>query len=146
MSPTILWLIAGALFIGIEIFGIPGIGFLFAGIAALATGGAIELGLIAVDALLFQVLLFLILTSASAALLWKRLKRAVKPRYNNIVGTEARVASPGLSGGKEGQVQWSGTLMRARIDPASGIDVMAEDMSVTVTRVEGNLVFVAPRN
>ena len=145
MSPTILWLAAGALFIAVEIFGIPGIGFLFAGIAALLVGGAVETGVIATDATVAQFILFFAITCVSAALLWKKLNRTPKPDYHNIVGTEARVAAPGLRGQQEGQVKWSGTLMRAQIDPKSGIDVMAEGTSVIIRHVEGNLVFVAPK-
>jgi membrane protein implicated in regulation of membrane protease activity len=145
MSPTILWLLAGALFIGIEIFGIPGLGFLFAGIAALMVGGAIEFGVLAADGYLQQFLLFFALTSISAALLWKKLKRNTEVNYNNMVGSEATVAQPGLSGGKEGQVKWSGTLMRAKIDPACGRDVLASETAVIIKSVEGNLVYVAPK-
>lgn len=145
MSPTILWFAAGALFIGVEIFGITGIGFLFAGIGALITGGAIELGLLAGDAYVVQFVVFFGLTCISAALLWKKLKRGIKPNYSNMIGSEATVAQPGLSGRKEGQVKWSGTLMRAQIDPACGIDVMAADTAVIIKNIDGNLVFVAPK-
>ena len=143
MSPTILWLIAGAAFIGLEMFGIPGIGFLFAGIGAIIVGGGIELGLITADAFVIQFVIFFAFTCISAALLWKKLKRgSKKPNYHNMVGTEAKVASPGLSGNQEGQVKWSGTLLRARIDPNCGILVMPEAAAVTIRSVEGNLVFV----
>lgn len=146
MSPTILWLLAGAAFIGVEIFGIPGIGFLFAGIAALMVGGAVELGALAPDAYLMQFILFFALTTISASLLWNKLKRNVKPNYNNMVGTEALVAKPGLTGTQEGQVKWSGTLLRAKIDPACGRDVLASETPVLIRQVEGNLVYVAPKN
>jgi len=145
MSPTILWLAAGALFIGVEIFGIPGVGFLFAGIGALITGGAIELGLLAPSAFIFQFILFFAFTCISAAVLWKKLKKDSKPNYDNMVGSEATVAVPGLSGRQEGQVKWSGTLMRAQIDPACGLDVMAAGAAVIIKRIDGNLVFVAPK-
>ena len=58
MSPTILWLAAGAIFIAIEIVGVPGIGFLFAGIAALIVGGGVEFGLFAADDYVPQFVIF----------------------------------------------------------------------------------------
>jgi membrane protein implicated in regulation of membrane protease activity len=146
MSATILWLAAGAVFIGVEIFGIPGIGFLFAGIAALIVGGAVEFGVIAADNISFQFLLFFAFTSISAAVLWKKLKKNPKPNYNNIVGTEAIVVGDGLVGNKEGQVKWSGTLMRARLVPNAGMDVISADTVVIVKSIEGNLLYVARRD
>jgi membrane protein implicated in regulation of membrane protease activity len=146
MSPTILWLAAGALFIAVEVFAVAGFGFLFAGIAALLVGAGIELGLLESNAILNQFVLFFILTCAAAALLWKKLAQRKEPSYSNMVGTEATVAEPGLTGNREGQVHWSGTLMRARIDPASGRDVLASETRVLITKVEGNLLFVKPQD
>ena len=145
MSPTILWLIASAVFIGIEILGIPGIGFLFAGIGALLIGGAIEFGLIAPENTQLQFMLFFIAACVSAALLWKRLASKRKPSYSNLVGSEALVAAPGLTGNKEGQIQWSGTLMRARLMPNDGTDLAAENTPVTIHRLEGNLAYVVKK-
>ncbi len=144
MSTTMIWLFAGAAFIAVEIFGIPGVGFLFAGIAALVVGGAIEFDLIAADAVLAQAVLFTVLTCVSAALLWKKLKVTRGSSYSNMVGEEATVMAPGLSGSREGQVKWSGTLMRARIDASAGVDVLAAGMAVRITAVEGTLLIVAP--
>jgi membrane protein implicated in regulation of membrane protease activity len=146
MSVTALWLLAGALFIGIEIFGVPGIGFLFAGIAALLVGGAVELGLIFPENLLFQSALFFLLTSVSAMLLWKKLKQMRGPAYSNMVGTQAEVIGGGLSGLREGQVKWSGTIMRARLADEVVIDVLPSGTFVTISKVEGTLLHVIPKN
>ncbi|MDX2096114.1 MAG: NfeD family protein [Alphaproteobacteria bacterium] len=143
MSPTVLWLLAGAVFIGIDIFGMPGIGFLFAGIAALMVGSAIEFAVLGDDQLIAQFALFFLITSISAALLWTRLKNAHRPSYSNILGSEAVVAAPGLSGGAEGQVKWSGTLMRARLAEGAEADRLPEGTVVVIRQVEGNLLFVA---
>lgn len=146
MSPTILWLIAGAVFIGLEIFGIPGIGFLFAGIAALIVGGGIEFGVISTDNYLVQFVLFFLMSVISAAILWKRLRDKRLPAYSNMVGTEAIVAAPGLAGKREGQVQWSGTLMRARLADEAQVDVLPEGEAVIIRQAEGNLLHVVPKN
>lgn len=146
MSTTILWLITGAVFVAIEIFGIPGIGFLFAGIAALAVGGAIELHLLGAEAFIAQFILFFAITCISAALLWRQLKRERPPSYNNIIGDEAIVATPGLSGSNEGQVQWSGTLMRAKLAHGSQTDVAPTGARVTIVQLDGNLLYVKPKH
>lgn len=145
MSTTMLWLIAGAVFIATEMFVVPGVGFLFAGIAALIVGTALELGLIDLADTSVQFLIFFVISCGSAAVLWKKLKRTKAPAYHNMVGTEATVAAPGLMGDKEGQVKWSGTLMRARISDGANVDVMPEGMAVVIRRVEGTLVYVAPK-
>jgi len=145
MSPTILWLIAGAAFIALEIVGIPGIGFLFAGIAALIVGGLVEFGVLAVDETLLQFVLFFLMSITSAIVLWSKLKSSRSPSYSNIIGTEATVAAGGLVGNKEGQVQWSGTLMRAQLIENDGMLIVAEGAAVVIQRVEGNLVFVIPK-
>lgn len=145
MSITALWLIAGAAFIGIEIFGVPGIGFLFAGIAALMVGGAIELGFIANDNTVLQFALFFLITTVSALLLWKKLKQIRGPSYSNMIGTEAEVIAGGLSGTLEGQVKWSGTTMRARLADETVIDVMPAGTFVVIKKVEGTLLHVVPK-
>lgn len=146
MSVTALWLLAGAVFIGIEMFGMPGIGFLFAGISALLVGGAVEIGLIAPENLLLQFALFFLFTSVSAMLLWKKLKKIRGPVYSNMVGTEAEVIGGGLAGTREGQVKWSGTIMRARLAEDVIIDVLPSGTFVTISKVEGTLLHVIPKN
>lgn len=145
MSPTILWLVAGALFVTLEIFGLPGIGFLFAGLGALVVGALIEFGLLTANAVVLQFVIFFAFACVSAALLWKKLKNNKVPAYSNMIGTEAIVAFPGLSGNREGQVQWSGTLMRARLTPDAGVDVLSEGTYVTVKAIEGTLLLVTPK-
>lgn len=145
MSTTILWLIAGAVFIATEMFIVPGVGFLFAGIAAIVVGAAIELGLLDIANTTVQFILFFVISCGSAAVLWKKLKRNHGPSYHNMIGSEATVAAPGLSGTTEGQVKWSGTLMRARISDGAGVDVLPEGTPVTIRRVEGTLVYVTPK-
>ncbi len=143
MSHTTYWFIASGIFLLLEAFGIPGIGFLFAGIAALAVAALISLGLIADEATLMQLALFAILTSVSAALLWKKLKNwrinPKTPQYSNIIGTEATVVGS-ISGSTEGQVRWSGTLMRARL--ADTAATLTDGAPVIVTAAEGNLLTV----
>ena len=145
MSVTALWLLAGSVFIGIEIFGVPGIGFLFAGIAALVVGGVVELGVVGPENTILQFALFFLITTVSAILLWKKLKAIRGPAYSNMVGTTAEVMGGGLAGVREGQVKWSGTLMRARLADEVVIDVLPAGTFVVITKVEGTLLHVAPK-
>ena len=146
MSVTALWLIAGAVFVGIEMFVMPGIGFLFAGIAALMVGGALELGVVSPENIILQFALFFLITTVSAALLWKKLKEARGPSYSNMVGTTAEVMGGGLAGRLEGQVKWSGTLMRARLADDVIIDVLPAGTFVIIQKVEGTLLHVVPKH
>lgn len=147
MTISVYWLITAAVFLALEAFGIPGIGFLFAGIAAFIVGLAVELRLI--DALNYtaQGAVFFVLTCAFAVALWKKLKHwrlnPNAPVYSNILGTEATVTRP-LIGGEEGEVRWSGTLMRARLQPGSAAEALV-GATVIVTAIEGTLLTVTPK-
>jgi membrane protein implicated in regulation of membrane protease activity len=143
MSPSILWLIAGAAFLALEAFGIPGIGFLFIGFGALGTAVTIEMGLINGADYISHLATFFITSTAFTALLWKRLKqwRIGKDTYSNMVGDNAIVGKDGLIKGKEGTVQWSGTTMRAVLAPDAA-DIINEHTSVTIVAVKGNILTV----
>lgn len=143
MAVSVYWLIAAALLLALEAFGLPGIGFLFLGLAAMAVGMFVELGLIGADAVVAQWAIFFLTTSLLALLLWRKLKswrmNPNQPQYSNIVGTEARVKDA-IIAGEHGSVHWSGTTMRAR----ANTDIAAGTL-VIVQAVEGNVLTVAPK-
>lgn len=146
MAYSSYWLVATGVFLLLEAFGLPGIGFLFAGLAALVTAAAIELGFIGSEALILQLALFSIVTAISAMLLWRKLKswrmNPNAPHYSNIVGTEA-VTVEGLSGSKLGTVRWSGTLMSARLaDPHHA--PISPGTTVRITTLDGSVLVVIP--
>ena len=142
MSVAVIWLLVGAGLIALEVTLAPGIGFLFAGLAAIITGAAIEFGMVGADDSIAQAAVFLIATSVFAALLWKRLKawrrNPSAPLYSNIVGTDAVVVGT-LNPGEEGNVQWSGTLMRAKLE---GTAPLTKGATVTVIAIDGNVLTV----
>jgi membrane protein implicated in regulation of membrane protease activity len=148
MTVSIYWLIAGAAFLALEAFGMPGIGFLFAGLAAILTGALVELGAIAPHAYILQGGVCFLATTALAALLWKKVKhwrlKPGSPRYHNMLGTEA-VVTRAIVGEGEGEVRWSGTLMRARRAAGSAAPELAVGTTVIIREAEGNLLKVAPR-
>lgn len=145
------WLIAGAILLGLEAFGIPGVGFLFAGLAAILVGLAVHLNLIAADDWILQAGVFFGLTTLMAALLWKkiqqwRLNAPTGDQFSNIIGDYATVGKDGLKKGRAGQVSWSGTTMSAQIDPGCALESLEEGAVVIITAVKGNQLFVAPES
>lgn len=147
MALSAIWLLTGAALLALEAFGFPGVGFLFAGLGAILVGLLVELGLIATEALVAQWAVFFLATALSAILLWQKLKRwrlnPESPQYSNIVGTEAMVTQT-LIADLEGQVKWSGTLMRARLAPGTVAELLA-GAPVIVRQVDGNVLIVAPK-
>lgn len=146
ISASILWLLAGAAMLALEAFGLPGIGFLFAGLGAILVGAAIEAGLVGAANYMAQLAVFLIFTSIFAALLWKKLKTwRMNPRgetYQNMIGETAVIALSGLQKGATGQVRWSGTLMQAELDPSESALGLAEGTIVKIVAVKGNVLYV----
>lgn len=145
------WLIAGAVLLALEAFGVPGIGFLFAGLAAILVGLLIHLDVIGADDLLLQGAAFFGFTTALAALLWRKLKAwrtnpNASDSFHNIVGDYATIGRGGLRKGETGQAAWSGTTMMARLDSAASCDELPEGATVTITAVKGNHLIVAPED
>lgn len=143
---SVYWLIAGAVLLAFEAFGIPGIGSLFAGIAAIFVGALVELGLIDPLSHITQLGVFGLATVVLAALLWNKLKswrvNPNAPQYSNMVGTEATVTRE-LINDAIGEVRWSGTLMRARLADKSGSALVGA--TVVVRDTDGNVLIVAPK-
>ena len=146
LAPSILWLLAGAALVALEAFG-PGLGFLFIGLGAIATGVTVETGIVASADYVSQIAVFFISSGLFAALLWRKLKTwhtspETAERYSNMVGDQASAGKGGLTPGKEGQVAWSGTTMRAIL--VADAPAVAEGATVTIVAVKGNLVTVKP--
>lgn len=143
---SVYWLLAGAALLALEAFGIPGIGFFFAGLAAILVGTLVETGLVEADATILQCGVFFVLTAVMAVLLWNKLKswrvNPGAPQYSNIAGTEATVTRD-LLGDSIGEVRWSGALMRARLADKAGTAVAGS--TVIVREADGNVLLVAPK-
>jgi membrane protein implicated in regulation of membrane protease activity len=146
LSASIGWLIAGAVLLALEAFGIPGIGLVFAGLGAILTGIAIEIGAAGANDYVLQAAIFFASTIIFAALLWNKMKAwRLNPKekpYSNMVGDIAIVADAGLKKGTRGQVRWSGTLMFAEIDGHDTATEFAAGTQVRISAVEGNVLKV----
>ncbi|MAR57112.1 MAG: hypothetical protein CMM93_08020 [Rickettsiales bacterium] len=142
------WLIAAAVLLGLEAFGAPGIGFLFAGLAAFVTGVLLWLNIIGPEDWFAQAGIFFFLTVGFAALLWRKLKQwRLNPEneeYHNMVGDMATVSGSGLRKGAVGQVSWSGTSMHAMLAEDAAVEELMEGTVVTITAVKGNRLIVKP--
>ena len=143
---SVYWLLAGAVLLAFEAFGLPGIGFLFAGIAAIVVGTVVELGVINDLAYITQIGVFFLLTTLLAALLWNKLKswrvNPNAPHYHNMIGTEA-VVTRELFNDALGEVRWSGALMRARLADKTGS--VAVGTAVIIRAMDGNVLLVAAK-
>lgn len=138
------WLVAGALFCVLEILGISGIGFLFAGMAGLCVGIAVTAQWIAPESYLTQTAWFFGLTLVWAALLWKKLRPRAGVAYKHMVGERARVTKGPLVKGKTGSAEWSGTVMNAELSKHASVASVAEGENVIIKEVHGNVLVVAP--
>ncbi len=148
-DPVFWWLITGAVFIIFEITAIPGVGFLFSGLACLCVAYAIDRDLISRGDSIQQFGTFFILAGAWAALLWVPLRKLTQRSrgsqgFQDVVGSKALVITPGIRQGKVGHVRWSGTQLRARLDSTCHTDYLEPDTEVTITAVDGNIVTVLP--
>lgn len=148
MSISIYWLIGGAVLIALEAFGVPGIGFLFAGLAALVTAMAVQADLLEADAYATQLAMFFVTTGVLAALLWSRLKRwrlnPNAPRFQNMIGEEAVVTGAPLTAQALGTVHWSGTLMQARLAQGTVAELPVGSRA-TIVAVDRTILIVAPK-
>ena len=147
MTPSLLWLLAGAALCAAEVMIGPGIGLFFAGLAAICVGALVEAGALGAEDLVLQFGVFFALTVVWAALLWKPLKRFYthknrpSQQFNNIVGEKAVVAGAGLARGKAGTVSWSGTTMQAEL-AADAADAIPAGERVAIVEVRGATLIV----
>ncbi len=145
----IIWLVAGGLFIFLEAMAIPGVGFLFAGCAAITTGGLVQLGVIAEDQYVIQLAIFLSTSFAWAIILWIPLQRFhyknKSTNFTNLVDDLAIVYKNPLIKGKQGEAKWSGTVMGAMLADNSPEEKLDEGTIVKIVSVSGNVLNVVKK-
>lgn len=149
LPTSFLWLIAGAFFMGLEAFGVSGIGFLFAGLAAITTGIIIESAAVGTEAYVAQFAWFFGCTALWGALLWKPLRKFQKGRkasdgYHNMIGDVAIVSESGIKKGEAGQAHWSGTIMRAQLSSHCATEALPTGSKVKIVDVKGATLIVEP--
>lgn len=149
LNAAIWWLIAGTLLVLLEVTAIPGIGLLFAGLAAITVGGLVSSNVISEADTTIQFIGFFLLTGVWAASLWIPMKRlrykTSSGTYQNVVGDIAIVQGAPLSKHGFGQVKWSGTVLKARIAEDCSVTSIPEGSEVIIVAVDGAKVYVKPR-
>lgn len=149
MSASAAWFTIGAACMALEALGVPGIGFLFAGLAAVITGTLVLADVLGADALALQLALWLALTVAAGVALWKPLKRwRMNPggsdRFSNMIGDTAVVTGGTLTAGFPGKAKWSGTTMVAELAP--GAEEIPEGARAEIVEVRGTVLVLKPRS
>lgn len=150
-NPAFFWLIVGIACMALEAFGITGVGFVFAGLAALCVGVFIALGVLATDNHILQAAVFFGSAAAWAAVLWKPMRKVRLnfgkhgSGYSNMVGETAVVSGAGLKAGMIGEVLWSGTVMKAELAPHAQDVEVAVSGQVTIVDVRGATLIVKPK-
>ena len=143
---ALIWLVLSAVFFVLEVSLIPGIGFLFAGFAAITVGGLVNFGVVSSEAYFAQFAYFFGLLFAWAAILWYPIKAFRNKNkgddFQNIIGDSAIVSGNELTKNKNGKVKWSGTTMKARLYADDAKDKVKKDDEVFVVAINGNTLTV----
>ena len=143
------WFLIGIILMVLEVALGMTIVLFFASLSAFTIGFFIYTGKLDPANLIAQGILFLAFTLVWAALLWKRLKnfrdsKSNSDEYKNIIGQSAVILGD-LHKGKMGSVKWSGTTVKAEIDPNSKHHLLAKNEEVTVISVKNNIFIVDKR-
>jgi len=137
---TAAWVCIGLILILAEMFMLPGLGMLFIGLGALSVG---LLEIIYPGLHEMQYTIFIILTLLWFLLLWKPMNRYVYKKHDsvvsNIIGSKVKVVHQILQPGSVGQVQWSGTVMNAKLSQNVTTSVEIGTM-LEVVEVQGNIL------
>ena len=138
-SPILLWLVLFVVFLVVEAGTVALVSIWFA-LGALAALAACALG----AAMWLQVTVFLVVSLALMALLWKKARSrasSVKTNVDSVIGTEGYVTEAIDNLSYTGRVKLGGITWAARSTSGAGIPV---GTLVKVERVEGVKVFVSP--
>jgi len=149
MNSSELWLLIGIILIVLEFSQLPGIGFLFLGLGAIATSIIIDHW----PAETFtQLTYFGISSLVCFLLLWYPLKRFVyknnKPMFResfDLIGASVVVVNKDISANEDGQVSWSGTVMNAQL-PSKSKTVAKIGDTLYVLEAKGNVLICDKKN
>lgn len=145
----LVWLAFGVALFLAELIG-PGIGLMFAGMGALTVGMLINFSIIPAEgSWLLQGVIFFSSALLWTLILWKPMQKfrlgRKKEAYSNMVGDKAVVAAKGLTKEHNGEVIWSGTIMKAKLAENSSTDELKEGTEVTIKSVSGNILTVSDK-
>mgnify|MGYP001190628559 CR=1 FL=1 len=138
----ILWLVFAGFCFLVEAMGIPGAGFLFAGMGAITTGGLLSFGMIdSTNTEIEQLAVFFASTCVWTAILWPILRNKNKgddlDDFINIKGQEAVITEGAIHKGKVGKIAWSGTTMKAKLSNDCPLDSIEDGETVIIDDMVG---------
>ena len=122
---------------------------LFSSVSAICVGVLLYAGIGEQHDWISQFTVFFMLTAFFTLALWRPLKRLTGGKradihdqpLHNIVGQDVVVVGNALVPGKEGQVRWSGTIVRAML--AEGVNQEFQvDAVLVVVDVKGNIFII----
>lgn len=139
ITPSVIWLIVGLIFLAIEFTKLPGIGFLFLGL-----GGLINSALVYNYPFFeeHQYTSFGLVSLLSFIILWWPLKKYMYKKspgsHFSLVGSDVEVYANPIMQGQPGQVKWSGTIMNAKL-VSNSLPAKVGEILV-ITEVQGNVL------
>lgn len=151
MTPSIYWLLTGLVFVTLEVLGLPSMGFLFAGLAAIIVSILIEASIISADQTVLLIGIWFLLTTIIGALLWSPMKKWRTSKHsstgttNGMIGDKATIYGKDLAPNMLGSAQWSGTIMNARLHSNHQVTLNVGCEAVIVA-VEGNTLILSTTN
>lgn len=142
-----IWSSIAILLIVLEITGIFNFTAMLAGCSALTVVLLIEKNIIPVDAVVMQIIAFLIFSIIYILLGWLIFSfknRRPHKQYHDIIGSHAVVINHSLSKTKTGKIRWSGTYLSAKCHTDCKMDELEEGCLVIIVEVNGNVASVVP--
>ena len=134
------WVLVGLVLILAEMLVLPGLGMLFVGLGALSVG-LLEIMLPKMHEM--QYIIFIIATILWLILLWGPMNKHIYKQHNsmvpNLIGGKVKVVHHVLEPGSIGQVEWSGTIMNAKLSQSITAAVKIGTM-LEVVEVQGNVL------
>lgn len=147
MTASEFWFVLSFALIFAELFLGGTIVLLFSSLSALTIGFLITFALIDSVHQIHQILYFFLLTCIYSLLLWKPVKKIMKPKnlpeYSNIVGRECKIYGEDLIKGKSGKVEWSGSVFNAQIDENSMQEKFIKGDVVKIVSIKENIFYVS---
>lgn len=142
---TEAWTIVGLVLVIAEMFVVPGVGLLFVGLGALSVA---LISVILPEIYEVQYIIFIITSLVWLIILWGPIKRYLYKKGNDysvpaLVGSKVKVVHNAIASGEIGQVQWSGTIMNAKLASDINIEVKTDSI-LKVVEVQGNVLICIP--
>jgi membrane protein implicated in regulation of membrane protease activity len=148
ISISVSWLLLGLLFVAIEAFGLPSVGFLFAGLAAIIVSVLLEGNVLDASNSTLCIGIWFLITTCFAIILWKPMKKWRTTKHsathtsNGMIGDKAIILNKDLEPLQLGAASWSGTIMNARLAPSQSTTITV-GTEATITAVEGNTLILS---